>query len=170
MFRLYPKRLLFRKHLYVDYSLIQRDLAEYNWSFIDAIATPAKSNPKKKWNYASDKKPRKHSVTQLAHNGFIIDDPQAIAKSLSFQFASIFRPINSAPLPDPLKCDTISAMSPIAINRVAPEIHFKNLNPNKSVRPNGISYHLLKEEHAELSLSFTMLFQKSLDLNYLPAE
>ena len=136
-------------------SISRRSAEKYK----EAIVTSAKSNPKD-----FGVMPRRCSVTQLVQNACKIDDPQAITKSLCNRFASVFTSIHGNPLPDSPRYDILSTMSSITISRADLETCLRNVNQNKSFGPNDNQTQLLREAHAELSLTFTHLFKKSRDL------
>ena len=164
--RLYKQNIHNKNH-YTKYTKTRNQVRNLSRKLFEqheeAVAAASKLNPKRFWNYASARKPGRHSVTRLKDNDRIIDDPIEIANAVNRQFTSVFTPPDNAPLPDPPTYTIITPMPPITVNRVDVEARLKKLNPNKSVGPDGVHPRLLKELHVELSGPLTHLFQKSLD-------
>jgi hypothetical protein len=138
------------------------------------ITEKIKENPKIFWNHVKSKNKRRDRIPELYkdndHKQTTSSD-QEKAEALSKQFVSVFtiEPENDViPEPNPQIFDM--ELDSITISEEDVTKQLKQLNPNKSMGPDGLHPRVLREASGALSKPLTYIFNKSLEISTLPTE
>ena len=136
------------------------------------IAKNAKENPKKFWKYANSKRKTRTGISELkyTHNGEITStkNDQEKANVLANFFTSVFTNEPQGEIP------TLQMRNPrypyIEKNFEEKDVKklLEELNPNKSMGPDGLHPKALKELSNILAKPLTMIFNKSMEDGNVP--
>ena len=136
------------------------------------IVDSAKTNPKKFWAYCQSKTRTRSGVAPLLRDKLdpdsLVSADEEKAEVLQTQFCSVFTLEGDDDLPNfERRCEEDISPITIDINKVKKKL--KELKPNKSAGPDGLSPRLLKECADSLAEPVTKLFQHCVDSGTIPS-
>ena len=152
-------------------NLLRKETRKLTSNYKERLAKNVKENPKLFWKYISHKKPGRHTVPDLVNNNSLSSCPSEKANLLNQQFASVFSMDDPQSTPPPAEqAHTPFPMvhSPVTIKEVTKQL--KDLDPNKSTGPDGLSPRLMKELSPAISAPLVKLFNLSLAQGKLPGD
>ncbi|VDH91301.1 Hypothetical predicted protein, partial [Mytilus galloprovincialis] len=129
---------------------------------------------KKFWSFVKHKRKEKIGITSLMKEGKLFTEPADKANILNAQFQSAFSEKSTFTKDQFISSKrmktkkTLPTIKNITITTEGIDKLLKNLNPNKSPGPDGISPRILKELHSETAPLLQLLFSKSLDTGVVP--
>ncbi|XP_065672076.1 uncharacterized protein LOC136089905 [Hydra vulgaris] len=126
-------------------------------------------NPKRLFSYANSSRKIKQSIKSIRNKyGVTGTDGRFIADTLNDQFKSVFNN-NSVNKDSPLISNrTTERLSSLHFSIDEIKNKLKNLNPNKTTRPDNVLPMILKQCHNVLSLPLTIIYNKSLSERTIP--
>lgn len=134
------------------------------------VALNAKTNPKQFFQYINKKLKPKESISNLSkEDGSMTDGDKEKCGVLNDFFASVFTKENKEDVPN-FNSDYEFSISESHANVIDMEYALKHLNETKSPGPDGIHPGMLKHLSAELSLPFTLLFEKTMEEGKIPSK
>ena len=137
------------------------------------IASEAKTNPKKFWNYVNNKTKTKPGVPNLnksENKDDVTTNDQEKANVLLDFFSSVFTQEPNTEIPELPERNHTSKLESIEINEEIVNKKLKGLNSSKSPGPDGIHPRVLKELSDTLTTPLTILFKASADQKIVPEE
>ncbi len=118
-------------------------------------------------------------ITGLKVDGKLVTSAEGKANALNNQFKSAFTRESPLPLSNLCKGGLLQRgqttahypqMQDIVVTQPGVEKLLRNLDPHKAAGPDHISPHILKELATEISLSLTIIYNKSIQSGVVPAQ
>ena len=155
----------------IERNLSKRMIKNAKRGYETKIAYQAKSNPKNFWKYVQEKMKINTSINALkTDSGQMAVTDSEKAETLNNFFSSVFTRENLDNLPQMTKSLNLEgiSLSEIRVTPMVVEAKLKNLDPSKAQGPDKIPAKILKELCKELSIPFSILFNKSLEKGRIP--
>ena len=140
-------------------------------NFESDIAKESKGKPKVFWRYIKSKLKTRERIPALRNaDGTLSTSPSDKAESLNRYFSSVFTEENLTNVPDISEVFTGEALDSIVFTEEIIHEKLSQLNPNKSLGPDGWHPYFLQQLANELKRPLYILFGKSLKENAVPID
>ena len=154
---------------------IQKATKEAYWSYTETIITESetKSNNKKLWTFIKHKKTDSVDIAPLKENGLLKDSPKDQAEILNNQFSSVFTTDRPSDFPDhtPFKNNKkYPDIEDIHISVDGVEKLLNDLNPHKSMGPDGLHPKVLRQLSSTIAPMLQLIFQTSVTTGQVPSD
>lgn len=141
---------------------------KYN-NYINDTFNAVSSNPKRFWGLVQSKRKSKLMPSCITSDDSTVSSPSLKAQLFNQFFHSNFTATDASPDLPELESLTNDRITDVVLTIPEVRLLLSTLNCNKSIGPDNLSGHILKECAAELSPSLTKLFNLSLSTGIVPS-
>ena len=136
----------------------------------DVVSNDLKEDSKRFWSFVNSKRQESTGVAPLTNkDGYLQSDSTKKAEILNEQFQSIYTEEDTDNIPDKGP-SPFASMNNITINLNGVKMLLKELRPFKASGPDGIPTFILRAAADEVSPMLTLIYQRSLDDECVPAD
>ena len=149
-------------------NMVKRKCNIARWEYINSLAETISSNDAKPfWRYVNSKRKGTNNLILLKTQDGEITNDSEIAESMNNYCSSVFTKETFEKFPSMIQ-RTKDSLTNIECTVAEVERHLKQLNVNKSLGPDDISPHVLKQCCTQLAPSLTTILNKSFSTGKLP--
>jgi hypothetical protein len=147
--------------------IVRREHNQYIHNMLtDPSAKPTDLN-KRFWTYVKHRRSDTTGIPAIKTDNKLLTDPKSITDALNHQFQSVFSATSDQP-PTAGSPSSEPHMTNLKVKVAGVLNLLRDLNPNKSTGPDGISARLLKETAEVVAAPLTNIYNKSLETSSIP--